>query len=388
MVMKTTFRNYSAIVMLGLATSALGACSTTSTKVAAHAPIEYKIDQSKIKMASIRAPYGRMTSARPYVSPRSHVSRPQTHPVSPQATQPYQAPYLAPRVQMPARPVTPDFDQSKVDTHLYAHQKVGKPYTVLGKKYTPKHNPHYDEKGKASWYGPKFHGKLTANGEIYNMDGLTAAHKTLPLNSMVMVTNLATGQSVKVRINDRGPFVDNRIIDLSRAAAKALGLLETGLAEVRVQYAGPADPNLVAPKFAPQKPVPAQPVPAQPVPVKPVPAPQPEPENEDMVAEIPEYQSLRDLDGAGAPTPEHSAAPQAQEQGRPSAPSLTIEQPSVVPATPSEPEQVESETPPEDGPVTLTIKGPIHMASSTSDDANQARFIPAVNYRDIDGNTK
>lgn len=97
------------------------------------------------------------------------------------------------------------------------------------------------EEGMASWYGERFHGRLTANGEVYDMDALTAAHPSLPMPSLARITRLDTGASVIVRVNDRGPFVDGRIIDLSRAAAEALDFLEDGLAEVRVEAFGPAD---------------------------------------------------------------------------------------------------------------------------------------------------
>ena len=89
--------------------------------------------------------------------------------------------------------------------------------------------------GTASWYGPGFHGKRTANGEKYNQNLMTAAHKELPLNSVVKVTRVATGQSIMVRINDRGPFHDNRIIDLSYGAAKKLGIVNKGSAKVKVE---------------------------------------------------------------------------------------------------------------------------------------------------------
>jgi rare lipoprotein A len=89
--------------------------------------------------------------------------------------------------------------------------------------------------GEASWYGGKFHGRTTANGETYDMDGLTAAHRSLPFGSRVRVTNQATNESVVVRINDRGPFVGNRVIDLSRAAAKAVRLIGPGVAPVRLE---------------------------------------------------------------------------------------------------------------------------------------------------------
>lgn len=101
--------------------------------------------------------------------------------------------------------------------------------------------PREVEEGIASWYGARFHGRLTASGEVYDMDALTAAHPSLPMPSLARVTRLDTGASVIVRINDRGPFVEERIIDLSRAAAEALEFVEDGLAEVRVEAFGPAD---------------------------------------------------------------------------------------------------------------------------------------------------
>lgn len=89
--------------------------------------------------------------------------------------------------------------------------------------------------GSASWYGPKFHGRLTANGERFNMDDLTAAHRTLPFGTRVRVTNNATGKAVIVRINDRGPFHGNRVIDLSRGAAKSIGLMSRGVGNVKIE---------------------------------------------------------------------------------------------------------------------------------------------------------
>lgn len=114
------------------------------------------------------------------------------------------------------------------------------PYTVLGKKYYPMQDAgNYRETGKASWYGTKFHGQNTANGEKYDLYGMTAAHKTLPLPSYVRVTNLDNGRVVTVRVNDRGPFYAERIIDLSFAAAKKLGFAEQGVANVRVEGIDP-----------------------------------------------------------------------------------------------------------------------------------------------------
>jgi len=116
------------------------------------------------------------------------------------------------------------------------YRKLGKPYRIAGRLYVPKHNPNYDQTGVASWYDEGFHGKPTANGEIYDRDAMTAAHPTLPLPSLVRVTNLGNGRSVIVRVNDRGPFVKSRVIDLSKKAAETLGFASKGLARVRVQY--------------------------------------------------------------------------------------------------------------------------------------------------------
>ncbi|MGQ2968607.1 MAG: septal ring lytic transglycosylase RlpA family protein [Allorhizobium sp.] len=117
---------------------------------------------------------------------------------------------------------------------------VGKPYVVKGKTFVPKENPGYDKVGVASWYGDAFHGRMTANGELYDKEHLSAAHPTLPLPSYARVTNLNTGSSVIVRINDRGPFHKGRIIDLSRKTADMLDMKHSGTGEVRVQYIGPA----------------------------------------------------------------------------------------------------------------------------------------------------
>lgn len=130
------------------------------------------------------------------------------------------------------------------------HYKVGKSYQVNGRWYHPKEDPDYSKVGVASWYGSQFHGRMTANGEIFDMTRLSAAHTTLPLPSMVEVTNLENGRSIVVRVNDRGPFVGDRIIDLSREAARRLDFEHQGTARVRVRYAGPAPLNGAAPKYA------------------------------------------------------------------------------------------------------------------------------------------
>jgi rare lipoprotein A len=118
--------------------------------------------------------------------------------------------------------------------------RVGSRYTVAGRVYIPQDNPHYRADGVASWYGADFHGRSTANGEIFDADAITAAHPTLPLPSYVRVSNLSNGRSLIVRVNDRGPYAGNRIIDVSKRAAYLLGFTMSGTAWVRVEYVGPA----------------------------------------------------------------------------------------------------------------------------------------------------
>src|SRR4051812_44713484 len=118
--------------------------------------------------------------------------------------------------------------------------RVGKPYQVAGVTYTPEENSRYHSEGLASWYGDDFHGRLTANGEIYDMQAISAAHPTLPMPSYARVTNMSTRKSLIVRVNDRGPYHANREIDLSARAADLLGFRNHGTARVRVEYVGPA----------------------------------------------------------------------------------------------------------------------------------------------------
>ena len=113
--------------------------------------------------------------------------------------------------------------------------KIGKPYKIMGKWYYPKEDYNYSEVGTASWYGKDFHAKKTANGEKYDMNALTAAHRTLPLPSIVKVTNLENGRSLVLRVNDRGPYAKNRIIDISKRGAQLLGYQQQGTAKVRVE---------------------------------------------------------------------------------------------------------------------------------------------------------
>jgi rare lipoprotein A len=117
---------------------------------------------------------------------------------------------------------------------------VGKPYNINGRTYVPSENPSYRAEGIASWYGPDFHGRQTANGEVYDMHAISAAHTTMPLPSYARVTNLDNNRSIIVRVNDRGPYARNRVIDLSIGTAKALDFYGRGLARVRVEYVGRA----------------------------------------------------------------------------------------------------------------------------------------------------
>jgi rare lipoprotein A len=164
-----------------------------------------------------------------------------------------------------------DIDVSRIPDAVpmpHAGAYKANPYTVLGQTYYPlSDGKRYQATGTASWYGTKFHGQATANGEAYDLYGMTAAHKTLPLPSYVRVTNLQNGKSVIVRVNDRGPFYSDRIIDLSFAAAKKLGYAETGTARVKVegidpyewwaQQGRPVPMMMAAPKMAAVQPAPA-----------------------------------------------------------------------------------------------------------------------------------
>jgi rare lipoprotein A len=120
------------------------------------------------------------------------------------------------------------------------HYQVGQPYVVGGRTYVPQEDPHYRAEGLASWYGEDFHGRVTANGEVYDMHGISAAHPTLPMPSYVRVTNLGNGRSIIVRVNDRGPYHSDRLIDLSAKAARLLDFHGDGLARVRVEYVSAA----------------------------------------------------------------------------------------------------------------------------------------------------
>ena len=142
--------------------------------------------------------------------------------------------------------------------------KIGDPYQIDNVWYYPREQPDYDETGIASWYGPTFYGKRTANGEVYDGNGLTAAHKTLPMPVNVRVTNLDNGKSIIVRVNDRGPYARGRIIDLSRHAAELLDVVQTGTARVRVTYLSRADMGNGAPPAPVTPPAIANALPAAP----------------------------------------------------------------------------------------------------------------------------
>jgi len=145
------------------------------------------------------------------------------------------------------------------------HRFANRPYTVFGREYVPATSLRpYRERGVASWYGRKFHGEKTSNGETYDMYAMTAAHPTLPLPSYARITNLATGKSVVVRVNDRGPFLHDRVIDLSFAAATKLGIAQKGSGEVEVEAIIPNETAMLASA------VPLPPVAAAPIAISPV----------------------------------------------------------------------------------------------------------------------
>lgn len=191
-----------------------------------------------------------------------------------------------------------------------------RPYQVNGVWYTPREQPDYDVQGVASWYGAQFHNRRTADGEVFDMDSASAAHKTLPLPCIVEVTNLENGRRLRVRVNDRGPFVEGRIIDLSREAARQLGFYAKGTARVRVRYVGPAD--LARPedglRYAKADPQPQpQPQPqSRPLP-QPTPKPQAYAQNDDDLsarpAEHPDAGAARSQPRAADPVAQTSAAP-------------------------------------------------------------------------------
>lgn len=173
---------------------------------------------------------------------------------------------IEPDDEPPAAQPTRDAPQAAGEGAWLEQERVGPPYEANGQWYVPTPEPGYSQTGTASWYGPQFHGQRTASGEVFDQDALTAAHPTLPIPSIVQVTNLENGREVIVRVNDRGPFVGGRLIDMSRGAADALGFQEQGQARVHVRYLGPAPRRVNADgSMAPASP--PSPPPAAPRPV-------------------------------------------------------------------------------------------------------------------------
>jgi rare lipoprotein A len=179
--------------------------------------------------------------------------------------------------------------------------KLGQPYQIQGRWYYPEFDPEYDRVGVASWYGEPFHGRATANGERFDRRTVTAAHPTLPLPSLVRVVNLANRRELVIRVNDRGPFVDDRLIDLSQEAARQLGFERQGLAQVRVQFVRLADATGEPPQPTTRRA--RAPVPQEPA----APAPQ-------LVATAPVQERMSER--PAAPAPQLVAAAPAQCQGR------------------------------------------------------------------------
>jgi rare lipoprotein A len=219
----------------------------------AHAPIEYARQGG---YASSAAPdslagggarsYGYGAAARPHGGAIIDIRRPDTgggrgrvEAVS-DVVDPDEAPVEDPvdedAAQAPA--ASPAAEQGA--TPWLERERVGPPYQANGRWYVPTPEPGYEQTGTASWYGPTFNGGRTASGETFDQTALTAAHPTLPIPSLVQVTNLENGREVIVRVNDRGPFVGNRLIDLSQGAAQVLGIENHGTARVHVRYLGPA----------------------------------------------------------------------------------------------------------------------------------------------------
>ncbi|MBI4937656.1 MAG: septal ring lytic transglycosylase RlpA family protein [Nitrosomonadales bacterium] len=216
-----------------------------------------------IFMSALLAACGSAPTRQPEVrSPPAPVADSQPAPAK-AGTVPAKGGYLegdGPGQDIPANlDATPDAVPKAEPLHRYANR----PYTALGKTYTPLAAPgNYRERGIASWYGRKFHGQRTSSGEVYDMYGMTAAHPTLPIPSYARVTHLATGKSAVVRVNDRGPFLHGRIVDLSYVAAHKLGIVGNGSGEVEVESIA-ADTAAIAP-LAAEEPVKVEPLPPEP----------------------------------------------------------------------------------------------------------------------------
>lgn len=278
--------------------------------------------------------------------------------------------------------------------------KVGQPYQINGKWYHPAENPGYDEVGVASWYGRKFHGLTTANGERFNMHAMTAAHPTLPMPSIVRVTNLDNKKSVVLRVNDRGPFVGGRIIDLSMAAADKLEFKNKGTTKVRVQYLGPADingrPPVVAARdasdaarlvasVAPRDPV-AQ-LPAADLSPLPAPSIKPQPSLQTSSSGVAAPTALSQIrvpppvastgpQPLGAPAPALAAAPRQTAGAGTASPRPVV---AVPPATPAPPRSLTAPTPVGHTPAapepSISVAGHFIQAAafSSAENAEKAR---------------
>lgn len=169
----------------------------------------------------------------------------------------------APRAERAPAPVQVAEDAPAEQRPEWLEQeRVGPPYEANGRWYVPTPEPGYEQTGTASWYGPSFHGQRTSSGEVFDQEALTAAHPTLPIPSLVQVTNLENGREVIVRVNDRGPFVGERLIDMSHGAAEVLGFADAGQARVHVRYLGPAPRRVDAEQGARPAPI-APPAPAR-----------------------------------------------------------------------------------------------------------------------------
>jgi len=181
--------------------------------------------------------------------------------------------------------VVKEVSRSEIPSGAGGYWKVGNPYQIAGEWYYPKEDPNYDRTGIASWYGPQFHKRKTANGEIFDMYQVSAAHPTLPMPIMARVTNLENGRALIVRINDRGPFARGREIDMSMRAAELLGFKEQGTTKVRVQYLGKADGWTGDQGLqTAEAPPPAQPAPVQTAPVQTAGQMQPVRDDDDDIA--------------------------------------------------------------------------------------------------------
>jgi rare lipoprotein A len=249
--------------------------------------------------------------------------------------------------------------------------KVGKPYQIDGVWYYPEVDYDYVEDGEASWYGPGFHGEMTANGEIYDMNDLTAAHRTLPMPSFVRVTNLENGRSLKLRINDRGPFARNRIIDVSRRGAQLLGFQGKGTARVRVEILAEESRQIAEALTGGAAVAAMAPPPAA------VPAPAPVPAAVDLQASEPvaETPFMGDTGGQTAVLSEHLSEPMSEPQAQAPVPEGPGLQPAPLGGAASSPDEALA-------PVVLaeTARGRAFVqAGAFADPANAHRALVRLN---------